>query len=288
MKKENLFNELEKLKNINYMIDNQFTEEINIIENMLYENEYKVAVIGEFSTGKSTFINALLGKRLLYSSNIEATGAVTAIQYGEKQYAQIMNKNHELVDEFDILSNNDIKKLNDYLDIKHREKNKVDRINIYYPIKGLDKDILLLDTPGIEKMSIEQLQLTKQVLQQVNAIIFLVKKEGFTGPALKVLAGKDNDIGKISTKNIFIVMTRIGEIFDNNSYEDSILKINKLKDDIKLKLIDIGIDNVPIYALDSRDYLWSQDNDLYNEVYKTSFDNNGIVIKKILSQKEFE
>lgn len=50
---------------------------------MLMEDGFKVVVVGEFSRGKSTFINALLGKRILPAKTNPTTTTINRISYGE-------------------------------------------------------------------------------------------------------------------------------------------------------------------------------------------------------------
>lgn len=49
-----------------------FLESVRGLKQSLESGVYRVAVVGEFSTGKSTFINALMGEKILYASNKEA------------------------------------------------------------------------------------------------------------------------------------------------------------------------------------------------------------------------
>lgn len=42
--------------------NNIYEEEINEIEDSIYNNIFEVAIIGEFSVGKSTFLNSIIGK----------------------------------------------------------------------------------------------------------------------------------------------------------------------------------------------------------------------------------
>ncbi|GBD39010.1 Bacterial dynamin-like protein [bacterium HR37] len=55
---------------------------LTIIEGL--ENFFSVVFIGEFSTGKSSIINALLGKKLLPEGITPTTDKVTVIRYGEE------------------------------------------------------------------------------------------------------------------------------------------------------------------------------------------------------------
>ena len=75
-----------------YLENHPFDEAIDELEEKVLINQYRIAVVGDFSSGKSTFINALIGEELLYSSTIEATGVITTVQFGEKPIAQICKK----------------------------------------------------------------------------------------------------------------------------------------------------------------------------------------------------
>lgn len=94
-----------------------FLESVRGLKQSLESGVYRVAVVGEFSTGKSTFINALMGEKILYASNKEATGAVTAIRRGDKAYVNIYTKDNSMIEKFSLDNEEGKKKLNEYLDI---------------------------------------------------------------------------------------------------------------------------------------------------------------------------
>lgn len=56
-----------------------FSQEIQFFKNRLEDNEFRIAVVGEYSSGKSTFINALLGQDILSHATTETTAAITRI-----------------------------------------------------------------------------------------------------------------------------------------------------------------------------------------------------------------
>lgn len=62
----------------------ELTARIRDIEVRLRDDRYYLAVIGEFSAGKSTFINALLAEDLLPTSALPTTGAATRITHGDE------------------------------------------------------------------------------------------------------------------------------------------------------------------------------------------------------------
>jgi ribosome biogenesis GTPase A len=58
------------------------------------ENLFSVVFIGEFSTGKSTIINALLGRNILPEGITPTTDKITIIKYGETFEESNDNGNH--------------------------------------------------------------------------------------------------------------------------------------------------------------------------------------------------
>ena len=56
------------------------------VKNQLTNSKFKVLIIGEFKRGKSTFINALLGEKILPSAAKPCTAIISEVKYGtEKQ-----------------------------------------------------------------------------------------------------------------------------------------------------------------------------------------------------------
>ena len=107
------------IKLIQKIIENKYIVENNLYHDIfkkiikrLEDKTFKLAVVGEFSSGKSTFLNALIGKDILKHGAQETTATITEI------------KNEKLKDDkiiFDVLYSNgaveeniDIEKLKDY------------------------------------------------------------------------------------------------------------------------------------------------------------------------------
>ena len=62
-----------------------FTKEVEIFRERLNDDEIRIAVVGEFSAGKSTFINALIGKDILKHATTETTAVITRIVNVDKK-----------------------------------------------------------------------------------------------------------------------------------------------------------------------------------------------------------
>ncbi|WP_436787079.1 dynamin family protein [Yinghuangia sp. YIM S10712] len=71
----------------------RLTDRIRTVEDRLRDDRYYLAVIGEFSAGKSTFINALLGLDLLPTSALRTTAAATRITHGSEFTLQVRFRN---------------------------------------------------------------------------------------------------------------------------------------------------------------------------------------------------
>ena len=56
-----------------------FTKEAEVFRERLNDDEIRIAVVGEFSSGKSTFINALIGKDILNHATKETTAVITRL-----------------------------------------------------------------------------------------------------------------------------------------------------------------------------------------------------------------
>ena len=146
-----------ELEKIDVNRGREFGEALGIIRGLLDNDKFRIVVLGEFSTGKSTFLNALLGRKILYSCNIESTGAVTVIENGASKEAYVYNKANDLVEKLSLERGKDIEKLNDYLNIRNETGQRADKVHIYYPLEQVPKDIFLIDTPGLQGISKEQL-----------------------------------------------------------------------------------------------------------------------------------
>lgn len=258
-----------------------FLESVRGLKQSLESGVYRVAVVGEFSTGKSTFINALMGEKILYASNKEATGAVTAIRRGDKAYVNIYTKDNSMIEKFSLDNEEGKEKLNEYLDINSGKN--AGYVEINYPITEIDENIYFVDTPGIEKMSPQQMELTRDALKNANAIIFLIKKEGFTEPALKIITGKHEVIGKIPSKDIFVVMTHMSDIYQQME-KDVSKKISELKRKVEKILAENQLEDVKVYPVDSIDYLLGRNTELYEQ---EKADHDISLKGQMLSQDEY-
>lgn len=127
------------------------------IKQKLDNQEYKIAVVANMSSGKSTFINALFGKEVLPAFNHATTDSATFIYSKpniEKKAEVFFSDGRNSITVKEDLE----KEIKQYAqkdeDCKDDKYKNVDKIDLYYPFKNLqttsseDFSITFIDTPG--------------------------------------------------------------------------------------------------------------------------------------------
>src|SRR5215217_6473331 len=70
-------------------------ETITRLREHLLQDDFKVLVLGEFKTGKSTFINALLGAEVLPAYATPTTAIINEVKWGEERKALLYPKDDD-------------------------------------------------------------------------------------------------------------------------------------------------------------------------------------------------
>lgn len=133
----------------------------------------RILVMGEFSTGKSTFIDAFLGKELLIRDTLPTTAVVTKIIYG-KEHAVIV---HYKDGRKDVLHNgDDIRKItaeDTSGNVKHSIRNTIDYVEITEPIELL-KFVEFIDSPGLGADNTTHAQVTEAHKNDADIIFWVL------------------------------------------------------------------------------------------------------------------
>ncbi|SFZ98768.1 Putative ATP /GTP binding protein [hydrothermal vent metagenome] len=133
------------------------------IKRVVYPIE--LAIVGQFSSGKSTFLNALLSKDVLPTGITPVTSKVIYINYGESHKLRVTYKSgaHEY---------HPIENISQFSDQRLRSDDDIKYLSVYAPLDIL-KDMSFVDTPGLNSQSQEDTYSTKKVFQDVGGIIWL-------------------------------------------------------------------------------------------------------------------
>ena len=178
------YQELEKLKEIVYedglvgdikkiankLLDDKFHPSLqlkNILNKQIRRAMYpmEVAITGQFSAGKSTFLNALLSRNILPTGITPVTSKVNFINYADEYKLKITY--HSGVQEFA-----PIESIANFTDQREEQMKDIKYLTLYAPMPIL-KDISFVDTPGLNSQSQSDTDITKKVLKDVGGIIWL-------------------------------------------------------------------------------------------------------------------
>ncbi|MGC8502784.1 MAG: dynamin family protein [Desulfurella sp.] len=147
-----------------------FTQ-LNAIENKIQTKQFNLVVIGQFKRGKSTLINALIGKDILPSSVLPLTSIVTIINFGEQKavvcFKDGLCKTIELSD------------ISFFVTEKYNPNNKlnVEYVEVFYPAEFLKNSVRIIDTPGIGSVYEHNSDCSYQFLPKADASLFVLSPD---------------------------------------------------------------------------------------------------------------
>jgi ribosome biogenesis GTPase A len=135
----------------------------------LRQNRFNLVILGAFKRGKSSLINALLGRQLLPTGIVPLTSVVTILGYGDKLHIQV----HFNQGESRQISPDE---LPDYITEKGNPRNHkgVREVEIAYPSDYLSDGVRIIDTPGVGSVYSHNSEVAYNYLPQVDAAVFVV------------------------------------------------------------------------------------------------------------------
>jgi len=141
-------------------ISEQIKESLNLLIDTLNEPPL-IAVIGQFSSGKSTFLNALLGQDILPSGLTPVTAKAVRLKFAKMPLLSVkfINGSESL------LVSSDLAELN-------KLGEQVSSMTLYAPSEIL-KEINFIDTPGLNSLRDADTKETKNTLKKVSGAIWL-------------------------------------------------------------------------------------------------------------------
>ncbi|WP_394837404.1 dynamin family protein [Pendulispora rubella] len=133
----------------------------------LAEDRFHLVVVGEFNHGKSTFVNALLGHAALPVGVTPTTAAIHHLRYADQPEATVVFSNgrresfpFEQVRRFSVGGDS--------------HPDEVDFLEVGYPAPLLKERILLVDTPGVNDLSLQRADITYSYIPRADAVLFLL------------------------------------------------------------------------------------------------------------------
>lgn len=221
--------------------DSEMGKKIRHAKEALSTDSLNVLVMGEFSSGKSTFLNALLGDKIFPSSALPCTGCIAEIQYSDNWTFTLIPKDKNKKS-FTIQRS----QLKEYTSIDHNDTklNPYEKLLVSAPMPLCKHGVKLIDSPGLNDPTSHD-KTTLEYMPQVDATIFCMDSQHANslsdGKAIKLMRECGHDA-------IIFVLTKIDQVEEN--------EVDEVRSHLRKKLVprtSLGKDG--IFFLDSKSAL---------------------------------
>jgi ribosome biogenesis GTPase A len=174
----------------------------------LAEDRFNLAVVGQFKRGKSSLMNAIIGRDLLPTGYLPLTSAITTLCYGPEERVVLRRKGWALEQEIDI------DELAEYVTERGNPDNEKGLIEarVEMPVPFLRRGLYFIDTPGIGSANQAATATTYQFLPDADAVILVTSVEA---PMSSVEESLLRDIRK-DVRKLFIVVNKIDLLDEAN------------------------------------------------------------------------
>lgn len=178
-RKNQVLNILEEAKK--YYTDDERQDIAEVFEGLYHDllnGEFSIVVVGEFSAGKSTLLNALMGKRILPSFSNETTATVNFLRHSDKasngEAGRVFYNNGEQ----EIIKDATLATIEKYVSTKGNEvANRVEHLDLYLDSDFLKDGVTLVDSPGLNGVADGHREITEAQILKSHASIFLFNSD---------------------------------------------------------------------------------------------------------------
>jgi len=163
----------------------------------LEEDRFHLVVVGEFNHGKTTFVNALLGASILPTGVTPTTATIHHLRYGNEPSAKVVFAGgREDSIEFE--------RVRTFVVGGESTTEQVQHIEVSYPAALLQERIVLVDTPGVNDLSLQRADITYSYIPQSDAVLFLLDAGQILKESERVFL-QDKIIGQARDKIVFVI-----------------------------------------------------------------------------------
>jgi len=230
----------------------------------LQEGQFHLAVLGQFKRGKSTFLNALIGKAILPSAVTPLTAIPTFIYYGSSNKLSIHYLNETQAPQKFQASWDELKEiLKKYVTESGNPHNRlqVSHVEIFVPSPMLQKGVVLIDTPGIGSTFRHNTEVTHRFLPQCDAALFMLSSDPpITEVEVAFLKAVLSKVPKL-----FFIFNKI-DYLEENDRKSSLAFLKKVLHE------EVGIeDTVSLFSVSALQALKAQENNDKDKWEKSGF-----------------
>lgn len=128
-----------------------------------------IVIVGQFNSGKSTFINSLLRREIAMVDETEMTYSLNYLTFGETEKATIQWKNGTTESLAINKVNQMLKENRDQSEFRER----IETVMFQYPYRELE-NINIWDTPGLGSLTKENRERTSSIIQEADVVIWVI------------------------------------------------------------------------------------------------------------------
>ena len=200
---------IQAVQNLEQIVEaSSLKERLSVIPQKLHDASFSIGITGVMNAGKSTMLNALLGKEVLGTSVVPETANLTVVKYAKEEYAQVnfwsksewarieesakhlpsiaafLKETHNVFGEslLDFITEEgrsdraSIEGLASYTSAKHSGKkcNLVKSVELYTDLEFVKDGVQIVDTPGLDDPVIQREEITKGYLSDCDLMIHLM------------------------------------------------------------------------------------------------------------------
>ena len=132
----------------------------------IFDRPLLITVMGEFNSGKSTLVNALIGETIAPMGITPTTATINILKYGEKAKARVVGRD----DTEQLLGWSEV---GPFLNgLNDRQARAIRHVELLYPAEELLR-VNVVDTPGLNSLVDEHEQTAREILGKADAVIWL-------------------------------------------------------------------------------------------------------------------
>ncbi len=179
----------------------------------LDEDRFHLVVVGEFNHGKSSFVNALLGETALAVGVTPTTAAIHHLKYSETPSAEVVYTSGKR----ESIPFGEARKFAVGGGGGGAATEEVDFLEIGYPAPILKERILLVDTPGVNDLSLQRSDITYSYIPRADAVLFLLDAGQILKESERIFL--QDKLLKASRDKIVFVITKWDILTDDEKKE---------------------------------------------------------------------
>ena len=221
-------------------------ERLNALRDRLATERFQLAVLGQFKRGKSTVLNAFLGKSVLPIGVVPVTAIPTFLESATALKIRVAYLSGE-VEEFEPKSTEALReKLTVFVTEEANPRNflNIARVDVFLPAELLERGVVLIDTPGVGSTHRHQTAAADAILPECDAALFVVSADPpITEIEIEYLARIRQTVVRL-----IVVLNKI-DVIEPQERE-------KAATFLRNALVDHGLDPLtPIFSVSARDAL---------------------------------